>query len=91
MNNNDTRIPNKVITMSVDSVASGDVWSYDDNTPYWSGGSTPRPYQYIINASVNTQPHSSNLTREPYEYNGLDIFKGDWIAEGSSGKVFYNI
>ena len=80
-------IPNKLLIVNVTnqdgyerfpySNGSGDLW--------WNGGSSPKFYQWKIEISINTQSHGSHLTRKPFEYNGLDIFVGNWIAKTSNG------
>lgn len=79
-NRDDSRRPNKVLPVSVSDITFLDPWPFDDGSPWWSGGGDPQPYEWSIDLTVTLQTHSSNVTREPYEYNGLDIVVGDWIA-----------
>lgn len=74
-------IANRVISVYVLSASPIESWPYADypTDPWWSGSSN-KPYRWQINVNVNLQTHSSNLTRDDYEYNGLDIYVGDWIA-----------
>ena len=83
----EVNIPAKVLRVSALSITSGDTWPFDDGQgdPYWTGGVTPKPYQWTITFTVTTQSHGSHLTRELEEYNGLDIFVGDYIAGATNG------
>lgn len=84
--NTDSNIPNKVIACGVSTITPHAYWPYDDGTndPYWNGGSNRVPYQWLLTVNINPQTHSSHLTREPYEYNGLDVWVGDWISNVGS-------
>lgn len=79
-------IPNKVLQVNVTTITNDNQWPFDDGKgdPWWSGGSTPVPYRWIMELTVSTQDHSSHLTREPFEYNGLDIYVDDWITNTGS-------
>lgn len=80
MNKDDSRMPNKVLPATVTGITFIDFWPYDDGSPWWAGGISPQPYTWEIEIGIDKQDHSSNLTREPFEYNGLDVVVGDWIA-----------
>ena len=41
--------------------------------------------QMTVTADVTAQAHCSHLTRKDFEYNGLDIQVGDWIAGATTG------
>ena len=47
-----------------------------DTDPYWASGSSPKAYSWEVEFDISAQSHSSPTTREPYLYNGLDIFSG---------------
>lgn len=79
-----SQIPNKVLPVTITNVSAGPSWPYPDGSPWWAGGSTPRPYQWHVDITVIAQDHSSTLTREPFQYNGLDVYPGDWIASNTS-------
>lgn len=80
-------IPAKVIAVQVTSKTGLDTWPYDDGSgdPYWNGGSSPKSYRWEIAIDITVKNHGSHLTREPYEYNGLDVNVGDWIAGATTG------
>lgn len=78
-------VANRVISVYVVSASPIASWPYSDyaTDPWWSGAAN-KPYRWQLSVNVSTQMHSSNLTRDDYEYNGLDIYVNDWIA-GISG------
>jgi hypothetical protein len=80
-------VPAKVIECVVSSQTGLGAWPYDDGTgdPYWTGGSTPRDYQWRITMSVTPQTHSSPKTRQPKIFDGMDISVGDYIADREEG------
>lgn len=82
-------VPAKVLSASILTVTGTEDWPYDDGEgdPFWSGGSTPRFYRWIITGTVTAQTHGSHLTRQPGVYNGLDIYVGDFIAGATNGKA----
>ena len=41
--------------------------------------------QWEVVATVTAQAHGPYLTRKDFEYNGLDIQVGDWIAGATTG------
>lgn len=45
------------------------------------------PYQWKSTISVDPQIHSSPFTQTPFEYNGLDVQVGDWVANETRGKA----
>lgn len=81
------QLPNKVLLSRVTSKEDLESWPYEDfsGDPYWNGGSTPKPYRWELQCSINTQVHGDPSTREPYQYNGFDVFVGDWIADTTNG------
>lgn len=78
-------IPSKLLTGEVSSVIEHEVWPYPSTDPYWIGGSSPRAYRWKVEFSVEAQPHSSPLTRQPLAYTGSDIKVGDYIAHTTTG------
>jgi len=84
----DINKPAKVLSVNVTSINNSSQWSHDDGQgdKWWSGGSVPKHYQWEITGTVTAQPHGSHLTRKDFEYNGLDIQVGDWIAGATTGK-----
>ena len=83
----DVNKPAKVLTIDITSIANKEQWPHNDGAgdKWYSGGTNPKYYQWTMQASVNTQAHGSHLTRKDFEYNGLDIQVGDWIAEATTG------
>lgn len=79
-NRDDSKLPNRVLPTSISDITFLAPWPYNDGSPWWAGGADPQPYQWSIDIVITMQMHSSNFTREPYEYNGLDVVVGDWIA-----------
>lgn len=81
--------PNKVLTGSVDSIQGKEYWPYPNQSddPWYQGSVSRRFYRWSVTLSVNHLSHGSHLTRNPFEYNGLDINRGDWIAGASDGKA----
>ena len=79
--------PAKVLEASVTESIGVGGWPYDDglNDPFWEGGVSPKPNQWLLTISISEQSHSSYKTRKPYAYNGMDIQVGDYIADQQSG------
>lgn len=82
------KIPNKVLTVSVTNVANESRWPYDDGSPWWASGSSPVYYSWRVTINITTQTHSSNFTRDPFKYTGLDVFVNDWYANAASGRSY---
>jgi len=80
-------VPAKILRANVTSFILGDQWQHDDGKgdPFWSGGVTPKSYRWEITFNISPQSHGSHLTRKIKEYNGLDVFVGDWIAGSTTG------
>ena len=80
-------VPNKVLGVSVSSINGKTAWPHANGSSdrWYSGGSSPKNYQWTITFTVTAQAHGSHLTRKDFEYNGLDIQVGDWIAEATTG------
>jgi hypothetical protein len=80
-------VPNKTLSVNVTSVNGVEFWQYPnaDDDLWFVGSATKRYYRWQITFSVESQSHGSNLTRNDFVYNGLDIVVGDWIAGATSG------
>jgi len=83
----DVNKPAKVLTVNVTSIANHAQWPHNDGQgdKWWSSGSNPKYYQWTIQGTVTAQAHGSHLTRKDFEYNGLDVQVGDWIASATTG------
>jgi len=83
----DVNKPAKVLSLSVSSISNHARWTENDGQgdKWWSGGTNPKYYQWEVVATVTAQSHGSHLTRKDFEYNGLDIQVGDWIAGATTG------
>lgn len=80
-------LPSKVLQCTVTGQTGTERWSFDDGQgdPWWEGGPNPRFYRWSIDINVTPQNHSNHLTRDPFQYNALDIKVGDWIANANDG------
>jgi len=83
----DINKPAKVLSLSISSITGSARWSENDGEgdKWWSGGTNPKYYQWEVQATVTAQAHGSHLTRKDFEYNGLDIQVGDWVAGATTG------
>ena len=81
-------VPNKVLGVNVTNLAGKTLWAHANGSAdrWYSGGSSPKFYQWEITMTVTAQTHGSHLTRKDREFNGLDVAVGDWIAGASDGK-----
>ena len=81
-------IPNKVLAVSVSSLAGESYWDYANGAGdlWYSGVGTKKYYRWTVTFSVTAQTHGSHLTRDDFTYNGLDIVVGDWIAGATTGQ-----
>ena len=81
-------VPNKVLGVNVTSVTGKTQWAHANGSAdrWYSGGSSPKFYQWTIALTVTAQTHGSHLTRKDREFNGLDVAVGDWIAGASTGQ-----
>lgn len=81
--------PSKVLSVSVSSILGTEFWQHPagDGDRWFSGSASRRHYRWRITFSVNVQQHGSHLTRDDFEYNGLDIVVGDWIAGATDGRA----
>ncbi len=80
-------VPAKVIGATASSITGVATWPYNNGQydPYWSGGSSPKYYQWRVELTINEQVHSSFKTRRPYRYDGFDVQVGDYIADQNNG------
>lgn len=80
--------PNKVMGVSVSSIAGTELWPFANGPGdlWYAGSASPRNYRWQITFNVTAQSHGSHLTRDDFQYNGLDIVIGDWIAGATDGK-----
>jgi len=83
----DVNKPAKVLSIQVNSINNHAQWDQNDGQGdrWWSGGSSPKYYQWEITGTISAQVHGSHLTRKDFEYNGLDVQVGDWIAGATTG------
>jgi hypothetical protein len=84
----DANHPNRVQSVNVFYQKGLDFWPWaNSNTDPWSaGGAAPRYFRWEISFNVDQQLHGSNLTRDDFQYNGLDVSVGDWIGGAVSGQ-----
>ena len=89
MNKNATYLPNILLYGEV--INSERLTLYPDKEfetdNFWEGGSFPKYYRWEKTINVTQQAHSSNITRAPLIYNGLDVFSGMWIADSSGNSL----
>ena len=81
-------VPNKVLGVNVTSITGKTIWPHANGSAdrWYSGGSSPKNYQWTIVFTVTSQSHGSHLTRKDREFNGLDVAVGDWVAGATDGK-----
>ena len=84
----DVNKPAKVLSIDITTINNHAQWTENDGQGdrWWSGGSSPKYYQWEMVGTVTAQAHGSHLTRKDFEYNGLDVQVGDWIAGATTGK-----
>jgi hypothetical protein len=80
-------VPTKVLPVNVTALSGTEYWQHANAADdiWYSGSPTKKYYRWQITFDVTEQTHGSNLTRNSFEYNGLDIVIGDWIAGATSG------
>jgi hypothetical protein len=80
-------LPNKVLPVTVSNVIGEEYWPYPNAADdiWYSGSPTKKYYRWRITFTVTEINHGSNLTRNNFKYNGLDIVTGDWIAGATAG------
>lgn len=77
--------PNMLLLVSIlENYEEVAYWEENDNTndPY-----VGRTYQWRINLEIQPQFHGNHTTQTPYQFNGLDVQVGDWIASGVIGRA----
>lgn len=81
--------PNKVLSCSCSAIAGQEYWDHQNGTGdlWYSGSSSPKYYRWEITFTVTSQTHGSHLTRDDFQYNGLDVQVGDWVAGATDGKA----
>lgn len=81
--------PNKVLAARVSSRIDLEPWPFPDfeGDPWWAQGSSPRPFKWQLTVTCTTQQHSDPTTRESFQYNGNDIYVGDWISDLDRGRA----
>ena len=81
-------IPSKVLPVSVSSIEGTEYWPFANasDDPWYASSGTPRYFRWRITFSVTAISHGSNLTRDDFTFNGLDIRVNDWIAGASDPK-----
>jgi hypothetical protein len=80
-------VPNKVLPVNVTALAGTEYWDHANAADdiWYAGSPTKKYYRWQITFDVTEQSHGSNLTRNSFKYNGLDIVIGDWVAGATSG------
>ena len=53
----------------------------------WAGTAL-RDYKWIVQLDIAHQAHSSDITRQPFQYNGQDVSVGQWIANTTVGTAW---
>jgi len=81
-------VPGKVLPVTVSQVDGVEYWPFPNSgtDPWYSGAGTPRYFRWRITFTVTEVNHGSNLTRDDFKFNGLDIRVNDWIAGASDPK-----
>lgn len=83
----DVNKPAKVLSLSVSTINNNAQWTHNDGQgdKWWKSGTNPKYYRWEVIATVTAQTHGSHLTRKDFQYDGLDIQVGDWIAGATTG------
>lgn len=81
--------PNKVLSVSVSDISGVEYWEHANGSGdiWYSGSPSKRYYRWEVTFTVTKQEHGSHLTRDDFQYNGLDVVVGDWIAGATSGQA----
>jgi len=82
------RLPSRVITAQAISAEPLESWLYDDGNgdPWWQGAGATA-YRWTLTATVDIVNHSSHLSREPFQYSGLDITPGMWVMATTDSRA----
>lgn len=80
--------PNKVLGVSVSTISGIEYWPFANGSGdlWYEGSGSKKFYRWQITFSVTAQNHGSHLTRDDFQYNGLDVQVGDWIAGATTGQ-----
>lgn len=80
--------PNKVLSVSVSAISGTEYWPFANGSGdlWYEGSASKKYYRWEITFSVTAQNHGSHLTRDDFQYNGLDVQVGDWIAGATTGQ-----
>ena len=87
-------IPLKSIQASISSVIGVATmpWYNPGDFPVIPPDPPPSPiqvdYRWSVVMDVDTQSHSSYLTRDPGLYNGMDVNVGQWISNSTTGQAW---
>lgn len=81
--------PNKVLGVTVTAIAGTEYWPYANGSGdlWYEGSNSKRYYRWEVTMTITQQNHGSHLTRDDFQYNGLDVIVGDWIAGSTSGQA----
>lgn len=84
-------IPLKTISGDITNITGIETmpWYNPLQFPVIPGNPAPEPedkyFRWRVTLSISIQQQSSYLTRNPGQYNGMDVTVGQWIANSSSG------
>lgn len=71
-----------LITKVVSGTSVPETYVLDEASPFYG-----YPTSFSVQLNIETQYHSDPGTREPYNYNALDLKVGDWLGQ-PSGKAY---
>lgn len=77
--------------MTSTSVSGKDYWPepLSDNDKWWAGGENPRYYTWNVSFEITSpQSHSYPKSTVPFEYSLNDVYRGDFVAMGDSGRCY---
>lgn len=77
--------PAKLLQCNMTSFFGVESWPFDDGTGEDLWFLNQNSYRWDIELDITSQGHSSHLTRNPFQYTGLDVKIGDWISGTSNG------
>lgn len=80
--------PNKVLGVSVSAISGTEYWPFANGSGdlWYEGSASKKYYRWEVTFGVTAQNHGSHLTRDDFQYNGLDVQVGDWIAGATTGQ-----
>lgn len=76
--------PNVLLLCNLTEIIDGASWPYPSGDIWYTNGV---PYQWTVKMIVNPLTHSSEFTPTPFQYSGLDVEVGMWIAAGAPTKA----